>query len=90
MQNLFFEITRLAVHTQRSICRNLLDGVDQARDQGLMWAERKLDTVPFLPETNYRWLEEWVRIGKEGSKNLKQNLDDLFEGADTLFDSLSY
>ena len=84
MQTIYIEFARLAVNTQRTICQNLLDGMDQVRDQSLMWVERKLDRVPFIPEAKYRWMEEWVRIGKEGSDNFKRNLDELFEDADTL------
>lgn len=88
MQTIYIEFSRLAVNTQRTICQNLLDGMDQARDQSLMWVERKLDRVPFIPEANYRWMEEWVQIGKEGSDNFKKNLDELFEGADTLLNGV--
>lgn len=88
MQTIYIEFARLAIKTQQTINRNLLDGMDQARDQSLMWVDRKLDRVPFIPEANYRWMEEWVRIGREGSDNYKKNLDEFFNGADMLLENM--
>jgi len=89
MQNLLIELTRLTLSTQRAICQNVLNGMDRVNNQSLMWVDRKLDKMPFIPERNYRWMEEWVRIGRESSDNLKKNLDDLFEGTDRLLNELS-
>lgn len=89
MQTILIELAQLSITTQQAVCQSLLESVDQAQDQSVLWLEKQLDTIPFIPETHRRWTEKWVRIGKEGSKNLKQNLDDLFEGVNTLLDGLS-
>jgi hypothetical protein len=89
MQNFLIELTRLTLSTQRAICQNVLNGMDQVNNQSLMWVDRKLDKMPFIHERNYRWMEEWVRIGRESGDNFKKNVDDLFEGTDRLLNELS-
>ena len=88
MQSMLIELARLSVATQQAACHSLLDGIDQTGEHGLMWVERQLDTIPFIPETYRRWMEEWARIGKDGNNNLKNNLNDIFEGTHSLLDSL--
>lgn len=88
MQTILIELARLSIATQQTGCRNFLDSVDQAQDKGILWLERQLDTIPFIPETHRRWMDEWVHIGREGNNNLKNNLNDIFEGANTLLSHL--
>lgn len=88
MQTILIELARLSITTQQTVCRNLLDGVGQAGDHSVLWIEQQLDIIPFIPETHRRWMEEWVCIGKEGNNNLKNNLNDLFEGANALLSRL--
>ena len=84
MQTILIELARLSITAQQTACRNLLESLDQAQDSGILWIEKQLDTTPFIPETHRRWMDEWVRIGKEGNNNLKNNLNEIFEGTNAL------